>query len=110
MGLVGLHGRGRVGEARLKVIDVAAVEAFGVGMLAGVAFDGNGDSWFGGKAPHDVDGVAIVLRAELDAELAEDLAATGAGNLRGWAEIGELHGGSLLGGELEGGAHFFGGD
>lgn len=110
MGLVGLHGRRRIREAWFEVIDVAAVEALGVGALAGVPFDGYSYLLIGREVPHDVDNVAVVLRAELDAELAEHLAAARAGNLRGWAEIGKLDGGGLLGSELEGGAHFFGGD
>src|SRR5215472_13996997 len=108
MRLVGLDSRGSVREAWLEVIDVAAVEALGVGAFAGIALDGDGDLLIGRKVPHDVDDVAVVLCAELDAELAADRGSGQIGDFLGGAEVGDLYGGGWLGGEIESAANFFG--
>ncbi len=104
--LVHLDGLGKVQNARLDVVDVTVVEAVGVCAFAWVALYRHRDPLIGSEMPYDVDGIAIIVRAQPDAELAANLPATQMRDLLGWSEIGKLHRGALLGGEFESGAHF----
>jgi hypothetical protein len=81
-----------------------------MGALAGIAFDGNRDSLVGTKMPHDVNDVASVLGAELDAELAANFAAAEMSDLFGWPEIGEVDGDGLRSAGFQSGAHLLGGN
>jgi len=55
----------------------------------------------GREMPHDVHDVARILGSELDTKLTPDLSVAQTRDLRGWSEIGELHGDILLSRKLE---------
>src|SRR3984885_12140351 len=106
MSVTRVKQRHRRTAARLDIA-IAAVGAFGAGVLAGIRFYGNDEPGFGFLTPDGIHQIARILRAKFEAELATDFAGAERGFRCGGTEINEIQCDGLRGEAVHVGAHLW---